>query len=110
MKTFLRIAMAFIGLWLLVELNSGTFFTDIKDIFHKNPKEIQDSTYFSDTIPKDYLDLLNLKEGCCPNTSDSTFNFLRTVKSKLRNPISIFVYKKNIIYRFIKWTVPLLLR
>jgi hypothetical protein len=93
MKIVLRLAIYFTGFFLLVELNSGTLIFDIKNIFNKHPKEITDSTFIIKTIPDDYLQLLNLQGNCCTNDNDNFF-FLKTYKSKYRNPISFFVYKR----------------
>ena len=85
----------------MVELNSGTQISDIKEIFSKNPEKIADSTCIVKSIPDDYLPLLNLKKNCCNDNSDD-FLFLKTYKSKYRNPISFFVYKKHFYLQIYK--------
>jgi hypothetical protein len=89
MKKFFGYLLFLLGAILLIELNSGTLTDDFKAIFKINqPKEIPDNLYYSDEIPKDYLQLIHHIRG-------KDINFLKTTKGKFRNPISCFIYNQQ---------------
>jgi len=77
MKTFLRIiviAVLIIIVWRLV------FHVDLHG-------EIEDSGIWTDTIPKEYSQLLKLPDSCCKS---GEVTFVNTQSNKYRNPVSRF--------------------
>ncbi len=55
----------------------------------KSHGDIADSIIWTDTIPKEYSQMLKLQDKCC-NISNKNVTLVKTVVSKYRNPVSSF--------------------
>jgi len=77
MKILLRITIILISIFIIWKV-----------FFHVNLHgEREDSEIWTDTIPKQYLQLLKLPDTCCKN---GRIVFVNTLSSKYRNPVSRF--------------------
>jgi len=54
-------------------------------------KGVPDSSYFIDSIPKEYIKLINFKKDCCTDT-DKSIKYFQTIGFKYRSPISYFYF------------------
>jgi hypothetical protein len=77
MKVLLRIVLIIVSVIVIWEV-----------FFHVNLHgEIEDSEIWTDTIPKEYSQLLKLPDSCCKT---GKIVFVNTLSSKYRNPVSRF--------------------
>lgn len=58
-------------------------------------KEPIDTTRYSKIVPPDYLNILNLKKDYPNDPIDNKFEFVNTVLSKFRMPITTVIYDKK---------------
>jgi hypothetical protein len=78
MKIVIRLILCFLFIAVIVGLYSCN-----------NSGDIEDSNVWTDTIPKEYLQLLKLEKGCCDKLTDSVA-FVNSSAYKYRNAISSF--------------------
>ena len=98
---YLKWIIQIIILYAIVNIIYGVMPLSVKIFFHFEKKDQIDTTYITKKIPTDYLRILKLPKNCC---TDSAVLLKKTVMSKFRNSISLFIYKKQYCIQIYKLT------
>jgi len=104
MKLFLRIALVFIGIFILTELNSNSLISDTKGLFQKTPHTssfFSDATTLRDTdkITNIYVQLLHLKNDSCKYTDTSQMYLGHATNNSVIGATYSFIYEKQYYLR-----------
>lgn len=98
MKIFFRIAVIFLGVIILMELNTNSLFSDMKGFFHKSSDTLSFKNYSArDTgkIPGLYVQLLHLKNDSCKYSDTSQMYLNDATTNSIIGLTYEFVYKRK---------------